>query len=448
MIIHASVWKKFALSVIVAFMLTSWPLTGSAQNKDSNLERRVEALEKLARERGISNQALKRLIARQNDPNEMRVYFKNGLRLDSRDKRFKYQIGGRIQADVSFFDPDSRFKTSIEDTANGAEFRRARFFISGLLYNRVKFKAQYDFVGQTSFTDVYIGLIGIPVIGNVTVGHFKEPFSLEDLTSSKYFPFLETSLRDAFTPGRNLGIAIHDVLYDGRVTWAMGYFRPTGSAPPRIQSEDGGSFSARLTGVPIQRDKGRQLVHLGVGYNFRTSDDTISFSSKPESNQGPVTVDTGDIGSEDIYQLNFEAAVVLNLFRVQGEYTLVRVKQFTGLPDIDYHGGYVMVSYFLTGENQNYSKGVFGRISPKKNFMENGGWGALEAALRFSTIDLNDGSAGKLGGKENNYSAALNWYLNPHSRVMFNYVRAHVHGAPAADRGHLNIYALRFQVDF
>ena len=83
-----------------------------------------------------------------------------------------------------------------------------------------------------------------------------------------------------------------------------------------------------------------------------------------------------------------------------------------------------------------------------KNFMEKGGWGALEAALRFYTIDLNDGSAGKTGGKENNYTAALNWYLNAHTRVMFNYVRAHAYGAPAVNRGHLNIFALRFQMDF
>ena len=60
----------------------------------------------------------------------------------------------------------------------------------------------------------------------------------------------------------------------------------------------------------------------------------------------------------------------------------------------------------------------------------------------------NGGSAGKIGGKENNYTAALNWYLNAHTRVMFNYVRAHVYGAPSVNRGHLNIFALRFQIDF
>lgn len=349
---------------------------------------------------------------------------------------------------MNFYAPESRFKTNIEDTANGAEFRRARFFISGLLYNRVKFKAEYDFAGQTSFTDVYIGLIGIPIIGNITLGHFNEPFSLEVLTSSKYTTFVERSLPNAFSLVRNLGVAIHDVLYDGRVTWAMGYFRPTGSTPPRVQSEDGGNFSTRLTGVPFQNKNGTQLLHLGLGYSFRTSDDKIRFSSKPESNQGPVTVDTGDIGSEDIHQFNFEAAAVLKMFRIQGEYTLVRVQQFSGLPDIDYHGAYVMVSYFLTGENQNYTKGIFGRITPKKNFLEHGGLGALETAFRFSTLDLNDGSAGKFGGKEDNDTAALNWYLNAHTRVIFNYVRAHVYGAPAIDRGKLNIFALRFQIDF
>lgn len=452
-------WKKITLGLCVFLILASWPLTGLAKKKDKQdkaKERRIEVLEKMAMERGVSNQVLESLIAEQSDGSEMRVFFKNGLRFESRDKQFKYKIGGRIQTDVNFFAPDSKFSDTFpKETSNGAEFRRSRFFISGLLYNRVKFKAQYDFVDQTGFSDVYVGLVGIPIIGNITVGHFKEPFSLEDSTSSKYITFLERSLPNVFAPGRNIGIAIHDALFGGRATFAMGYFRPTGSTPPTIQSNNGGSFTTRLTGVPLQSKNGKQLVHLGFGYNFRTAaeddgdrDDKFEFEVRPESNQAPITLDTGQIGGEELHLFGFEGAVVFHMFRVQGEYTLVNIKQFPGLPDIDYHGAYVLASFFLTGEDQNYDDGAFGRITPRKNFLEKGGFGALEAALRFSTLDLNDGSAGELGGRENNYSAALNWYLNAHTRMMFNYVRANFYDKPGISSGHLNIYAMRFQVDF
>ena len=63
----------------------------------------------------------------------------------------------------------------------------------------MSFKAQYDFAGgDVDFKDVWIGLDGQDCLGcmfpDITVGHFKEYFSQEELTSSKYITFLERSL--------------------------------------------------------------------------------------------------------------------------------------------------------------------------------------------------------------------------------------------------------------
>ncbi|NIQ03375.1 MAG: hypothetical protein GWM98_25840, partial [Nitrospinaceae bacterium] len=173
-------------------------------------------------------------------------------KFESRDKKFKYQIGGRIMWDQAYFDADRTFKANNNEPQNGTEFRRARLFISGLLYNHIKFKAQVDFAGQTSFKDVYLGLVKIPVIQNITFGHFKEPFSLEELTSSKYITFMERSLMNAFAPGRNAGIAIYDSqAFDKRATWAIGVFRPVGETPPILNSDDGYHLTLRATALPF-----------------------------------------------------------------------------------------------------------------------------------------------------------------------------------------------------
>ena len=79
---------------------------------------------------------------------------------------------------------------------------------------------------STAFKDVYIQVRELPVIGNVRVGHFKECFGLEQLTSDNYTTFMERSLDDegAFVPGRNDGIMAYNWTENQRATWAIGAF--------------------------------------------------------------------------------------------------------------------------------------------------------------------------------------------------------------------------------
>jgi phosphate-selective porin OprO/OprP len=72
----------------------------------------------------------------------------------------------------------------------------------------------------------------------------------------------------------------------------------------------------------------------------------------------------------------------------------------------------------------------------------------LEVGLRFSYLDLNDGDI--KGGREKNFTAGLNWYLNPNVRLMFNYIRANVEdrAGPPVNDGTANIFQGRFQIHF
>ena len=412
-------------ALVLFYACTFFPIAEAAE-LPADTGRRLEALEKKWRER----------------ENDMRVYFKNGLKMVSPDKKFQYQIGGRIQTDVAFYASGGR---SADRPQNGAEFRRARLFAAGILYRRIQFKAQYDFTGQTSFKDVYAGLLHLPGVGNLKVGHFKEPFSLEDLTSSKYDIFLEDSLMNALIPGRNLGLAIHDSVFEGRATWAIGVFRQTGENPPRIQSDDGYNVTLRLTGVPWMRDEGNRLVHLGFAYSHSTpSESTFQFDSRPESNLAENFLDTGDFSAENANRFGFEAAVVWGAFHAAGEYTLLAVERPSGLSGVDLHGGYVSAGYFLTGERRPYKGGVFRRVVPRNNVFE-GGIGAWELAVRYSALDLNDEAVA--GGEEDNVTAGVNWYLNPHVRALFQYVHADIEAA-GTNPGPLHIFQFRFQIDF
>ncbi len=112
----------------------------------------------------------------------------------------------------------------------------------------------------------------------------------------------------------------------------------------------------------------------------------------------------------------------------------------------NFDGYYVQASYFLTGEHRSYSKssGIFGSVKPNRNFSLDGGLGAWELALRLSELDLDDGPI--YGGREQNISVGVNWYLNPVMRIMFNYINADIDHALYG--GDINIFQTRFQFQF
>ena len=92
---------------------------------------------------------------------------------------------------------------------------------------------------------------------------------------------------------------------------------------------------------------------------------------------------------------------------------------------------------------------MFSRVKPKSNFLEDGGMGAVELGLRYSTMDLSD--SGINGGELEDWTAGVNWYLNPNTLVRLNYAIVDIenaHGAGAIGDGTVNVFGMRFQVDF
>ena len=126
---------------------------------------------------------------------------------------------------------------------------------------------------------------------------------------------------------------------------------------------------------------------------------------------------------------------------------------------LKFQGGYVEASYALTGENRTYNpaSAAYNGIKPAHPFsLDGGGWGAWEIAGRLSTIDLNNQLAsanGVAGGRQNIYTAALNWYVSGNIRFMFDYLHGditkQVSPTNFGDTGSkFNAFAMRTQVAF
>ncbi|HPU96908.1 MAG TPA: porin [Candidatus Hydrogenedentes bacterium] len=424
------------------------PEDSSGEAKQPSLEDRVAALEK-------------------DKEGALRPFWKDGLRLESPDGQFKLKLGGRLFMDFVWFDQDETLKQALGDEQDGGQIRMGRIDLSGTMYEDVYYRLEYELAGNNGpngFTDTYIGYTGIPGISSVQVGHFKEPFSLEEITSDLYTSFMERALPVSIAPARNLGIMasgawLREPKHE-RLFAQAGLFRETDNWPSANDLDEtrGWSFTARAAGLPWYADKGRYLLHLGASYSRRDIDSaTVNpyrFQPRPETalslfrylnSEGFAGFRLQDARAEDADQYGLEAAVVLGPVSAQAEYLLADVNStFAG--DLRFDGWYAFLSWFLTGENRSYSHkdGTFGRLIPRQNFAWGKGWGAWEVLARYSTLDLDAGIV--RGGSQDNLTLGLNWYWNPSTRLMLNYTYADVRHD--LYEGNMGIVQTRLQVDF
>jgi len=170
-----------------------------------------------------------------------------------------------------------------------------------------------------------------------------------------------------------------------------------------------------------------------------------------------VIIDAGELADvDDISSMCAEAALVYGPLSFQAEYVPFWLDRTENI-DAFFHGGYAYVSYFLTGENRRYdrTRGVFTRVKPFENFFRvrdcdgevHTGIGAWEVAYRYSYMDLN--SNGINGGRAGNHTFGLNWYLNPYTEIMFNYVHSETRDSPEAPGvGQVDILQMRCRINF
>ncbi|MCI0547724.1 MAG: OprO/OprP family phosphate-selective porin, partial [Candidatus Rokubacteria bacterium] len=78
------------------------------------------------------------------------VKWDNGFNLAREDGAVKLKFGGRVQLDGAVIEESNGLSEDLRDLGgngqgNGVEFRRARIFFEGTVYERLFFRAQYDF---------------------------------------------------------------------------------------------------------------------------------------------------------------------------------------------------------------------------------------------------------------------------------------------------------------
>jgi len=365
------------------------------------------------------------------------------------DDELTLDLGGLFQGDGGYIQKNAPATPEGWD----GEVRRARIQGSGLIKGRVFYKGEYDFVGddgragelKKKYKDVYIEVQDVPYVGNITMGHFKEPYSLQYLIDAGNRIFMEEALSVAFTPGRNTGGMFSNTFFDDRVTVAVGAFSNCTNDSNFWGAGGQANLTGRVTWLPWYREGGRKLFHVGISatQQWRNDDDYVRFQQKPEYNMADIIADTGPIASESQVGGLGEFAINYGSLSAQLEMSF-QYQNTPGPLNNHFKGAYVQTSYLLTGEHRPYDmkKGIFGRLHPDHPFnFKRGGWGAWEIGLRASYLDFHDYDV--RGGYMNELGVALNWYLNSVLRIGVDYLHNHKNS-----HGNSSIFAIRTQIHF
>jgi phosphate-selective porin OprO/OprP len=387
------------------------------------------------------------------------------------DGRFSASLLAVMQFDVAdYFQPaagplttDFRRGGAVADTAHardlqdGTTFRRARFGIAGKAFGDFEYTALFAFDGAGSEDNGHIQELWLQYSGikplHFRVGAFRPSIGLEDQGSTNGQPFLErptsTDIGASFAGGdfREAGqvIANTDRFYASAAI--TGRLVTTAGAATVQPYRDPLGFIGRVAAIAYRSDD--TLVHVGAhgsyvahpantagpDVNGVSASGTIDLRERPELRvDGTRLIDSGAIPAAHAYTVGAEGAIQYRNLLLQGEYEYFGIDRGpSALADPHFSGFYVEGTWVITGQRRRYNTGNFAFDGPavKRSFNPlAGNWGAWELAARYSSTDLNydagaQGSAPAAdavrGGSQHIATAALNWYLNPIMRIMFQY---------------------------
>ncbi|MGN6136938.1 MAG: porin [Aureliella sp.] len=390
------------------------------------------------------------------------------------------RVHGAFQADAVLFNQTTESRDQFGSIENGADFRRVRLSANGAVTESMNYFLQTDFgfFGRPTITDAWVEQTDVPILGTVRAGQWKQPFSLEVVSSYRYTTFMErSSLFQTFAPFRHIGIGFYNHSDDLDTTWAASYFRTGQDQFGNSLSTDGGNgIAARATHLLWHYGvHGQDYMHIGAGYHMNSPPrDNARFRSIPEifvgefapgavgtsgqavpgaMNGTPFFVDTGTLaGVSDVHTFGLEGLWVRGPLSVQSETMVALVDQTSSNSTLA--GSYAQVGYFLTGEHRPYDRkaGAIDRVMPFQS-VGSGGRGAWEVAARWSYVDLDSGPV--RGGNMENFTGGVNWYLNPYCKWVFNYIHSWTDGRdyfPAPSNATLSsqtdAWGTRVQLDF
>ncbi len=419
-----------------------------------------------------------------------------GFSIESADGKNTVKFNGIIQADYRYYDEgykDVRVRNNVgtynsegfSDSNDSALLRRVRPTIQGTLGGKYDYRFTPDFGGGSStVVDSYIDAKFSPFF-KVRAGKFKSFVGLERLQSGGDIRFVERGyVTNAILPNRDLGFAVHGDLFGDKLNYAVGIVNGVadgGNITTGTEYNDAKEWTGRLFTTPFKDDV-NALSGLGFGVAATYTDfrgdrnyDASGTNAADATRNGlPSYVTEGQqtffrygsytVADGERLRISPQAYYYNGPWGLIGEYAWLRqdvalnssnASTATNIVSgshktLNHNAWNIGATYVLTGEDNSF-KG----IKPKNNFdLDKGTWGAWEAGLRYSEINIDDdtfkapdgsGYAGtgssepasaSVGFANKNasaksaqtWTAGINWYLDQNTKFQINYLQTSFDG--------------------
>ncbi|MBO6168967.1 MAG: hypothetical protein J6O51_03245 [Bacteroidales bacterium] len=365
------------------------------------------------------------------------------LVIESPTSGYKLWFDNRAQFDAAGFFGAPEYADPI---GNGVSIRRARFAIKAQVDKNWYGEFDMDLAdGLVELKDAIVRYTGIPNL-DLQVGNFKENFSLQRNTSSRYLQFIERPMVcSALAPSRHLGF---NAKYDNPWIWASaGIFAQEGAGMEEhdnVQDNNkdfgrgisflkntGYSATAKLVFRPLCKLEDASL-HIGAAYSYRTTKGSMAtgeWGTYRASARNSTSInrkkylDTNNLKGYDHNNLwTVELAGHWKGLRYEAAYIgdNVILKDATdpsSITALNFGGWYVQAGYLLFGGKQRYdSKGA-----KYTRAIRGQKWGDLELCARYEFCDLNAPAKNVYGGSAEAYTVGLNWWVTNNVRMQINY---------------------------
>ena len=354
--------------------------------------------------------------------------------LESANGNNSISLTGRMHLDYRHNNLDL-YNTDFNDrdTATGAdniELRRARLGVKGKFAKDFNYEIVGNLPGTATIDVAFVDYAKYPE-AKLRLGRFKQPFNLEENTSSNNIDFMERSYVNQLAPAKKNGAMIFGEPKTG-FTYALSAYSMNDSE--QDSKNDKMNFAGRST-LNFGELLGNKtmVAHIGLaGFDSEYNITPTTTSGNPTATVGQGGTTNGSIlafrtpgrGLSNIFAaqiggqntaaglqsansnstsqvkssaVGLEGAFAVNNIKVQGEYARAGVRGNTNgngeTLDLDANVFYGELMYLATGETyaSAYKGGAFGSIKPTNNFdLDKNHWGAWEFGLRAEKFTVDD----------------------------------------------------------